>query len=494
MNHGISQLQDLARAALMTGCEQAVLIEIAEWQSVNQTVPELMHWQGLLLRALDQRSEAVGLLRGAAAAAPQDAEIAHSLAQVLLEAGLPSMECFEAALILNPASSDIRLGLVSARFSEGQGEQALEELGAALGNNPGWIEGHRQYAQLCALMGRTEQAFATLDRTILAFPHSLDPWLAAITLAMSGLDYAAALDYADRAAAHHEGDQQIAELRAGALDESDRSAEAASLFDRLGPASDQAGAVCRIRHHLRLRNPSAALKAAEPWLASEHATQVWPYVSLAWRLLGDRHSEWLEGQAGLVSQVDLDPEVIGLTALAQCLSSSHAKSGRFLDQSVRRGTQTNGPLFARVESEITQARTVLARAVTQHLAGLPQYDPHHPQLALKRDQKPRFTGSWSVRLNETGFHASHHHPQGWFSSAFYVAVPETLSGTEGQLELGGAPPELGLDMAPLLRIDPKLGRLAIFPSTMWHGTLPFSKGERMTIAFDVAHPFEEFGS
>ena len=494
MNHEISQLQERARAALADGSEQAVLNEIAQWQSATQPVPEILHWQGLLLRALDQRSQAADVLRKAAAAAPQDAAIAHSLAQVLLEAGLPSAACFEAALILNPASSDIRLGLVSARFSDGHGEQALEELGAALGNNPGWIEGHRQYAQLCALMGRPEQAFATLDRTILAFPQSLDPWLAAISLAMSGFDYAAALDYAARAAAHHADDQQIAELRAGALDESDRLAEAASLFDKLGPASEQAGAVRRIRHHLRLRNPSAALKAAEPWLAGEHATQVWPYVALAWRLLGDRHSEWLEGQAGLVSQVDLDPEAIGLTALAQRLRSIHAKSGRFLDQSVRHGTQTNGPLFARVETEITLARAVLAKAVAQHLAGLPAHDPHHPQLALPRNQSPRFAGSWSVRLRETGFHASHHHPHGWFSSAFYVAVPETLSGPEGQLELGGAPPELGLQLEPLWRIEPKPGRLAIFPSTMWHGTLPFSKGERMSIAFDVAHPIEEFAS
>ena len=487
----ILQLQDHARAALATGREQAALDEIAQWQSVNWSSPELLHWQGLLLRALDRRGEAVGLLQRAAAAAPQDSGIAHSLAQVLLEAGLLSMARFEAALMLNPGSSDIRLGLVSARFAEGHGEQAVQELGAALGNNPGWIEGHRQYAQLCALMGRPESAFATLDLTVLAFPQSLEPWLAAISLAMSGGGYAAALDYAERATAHHEGEPRIAELRAAALDESDRSVEAASLYARLGEAGDQAGAVRRLRHHLRLRNPAAALKTAEPWLASVHATEVWPYVSLAWRLLGDRHAEWLEGQAGLIRQIDLDPDAIGLPALAERLRSIHATSGRFLDQSVRFGTQTNGPLFARIEPEIVRAKAALEVAVAQYVAGLPPQDAHHPQLAPKRDRPPRFAGSWSVRLSEAGFHTNHHHPQGWFSSAFYVALPDELSGTEGQLELGGGPPELGLELEPLLRIDPQPGRLAVFPSTMWHGTLPFSKGERMSIAFDVAHPFEE---
>lgn len=494
MNARILQLQNRARAALASGHEQAALDEIAHWQSANPTSPDLLHWHGLLLRAFDRRGEAADMLRRAATAFPQDPAIAHSLAQVLLEAGLPSMNCFETALILNPVSSDIRLGLVSARFEEGYGDQALQELDAALGNNPGWIEGHRQYAQLCALLGQPKQAFTTLERTILAFPQSPDPWLAVISLAMSGGEYAVALDYVERASAHHQDDQRILELRAAILDESDRSKEAAILYNRLGAAGDQASAVRRLRHQLRVCDPAAALKTAEPWLASEHATEIWPYVSLAWRLLGDRHAEWLEGQAGLVSLIDLDPDAVGLAALAERLRSIHATSGRFLDQSVRGGTQTNGPLFARIEPEIVQARVALKAAVVRHLAGLPPQDAHHPQLALKRDQLPRFAGSWSVRLSDAGFHASHHHPQGWFSSAFYVAVPDTLSGTEGQLELGGAPPELGLEIEPLWRIDPKPGRLAIFPSTMWHGTLPFSKGERMTIAFDVAQPFEELAS
>jgi hypothetical protein len=34
-------------------------------------------------------------------------------------------------------------------------------------------------------------------------------------------------------------------------------------------------------------------------------------------------------------------------------------------------------------------------------------------------------------------------------------------------------------------IRPHVGRLALFPSTLFHGTRPFSAGERMTVAFDV---------
>ncbi|HYD23379.1 MAG TPA: putative 2OG-Fe(II) oxygenase [Croceibacterium sp.] len=37
-------------------------------------------------------------------------------------------------------------------------------------------------------------------------------------------------------------------------------------------------------------------------------------------------------------------------------------------------------------------------------------------------------------------------------------------------------------------IEPRPGRLVLFPSAMWHGTRPFPAGERLTVAFDVARP------
>ena len=43
-------------------------------------------------------------------------------------------------------------------------------------------------------------------------------------------------------------------------------------------------------------------------------------------------------------------------------------------------------------------------------------------------------------------------------------------------------------LEPVRLVEPKQGRLVLFPSTMWHGTRPFSAGERMTVAFDIARP------
>jgi len=78
---------------------------------------------------------------------------------------------------------------------------------------------------------------------------------------------------------------------------------------------------------------------------------------------------------------------------------------------------------------------------------------------------------------------------GWISSCYYVAVPDAVkdeSSRQGWIKFG----EPSLDVAlknPIRRaIQPAPGRLVLFPSYMWHGTVPFrDKSARTTIAFDV---------
>ncbi len=84
------------------------------------------------------------------------------------------------------------------------------------------------------------------------------------------------------------------------------------------------------------------------------------------------------------------------------------------------------------------------------------------------------------------------HPLGWISSALYLALPDRSAGeTEdaGWFTLGEPDGKLGLELAPWRKVEPKPARLVLFPSWMWHGTVPFKEGERLTVAFDVALPY-----
>ncbi|HEY0628903.1 MAG TPA: putative 2OG-Fe(II) oxygenase, partial [Sphingomicrobium sp.] len=138
-----------------------------------------------------------------------------------------------------------------------------------------------------------------------------------------------------------------------------------------------------------------------------------------------------------------------------------------------------------------QLRSAIVGAVERHIAQLPPTDPAHPTLRRRRDRRVRFSGSWSVRLRSGGHHANHVHPLGWLSSALYIALPargRDEPEDAGWLTLGQPDEKLGIDLPPWRKIEPKVAQLVLFPSTMWHGTMPFEDGERLTVAFDVEAP------
>jgi Putative 2OG-Fe(II) oxygenase len=193
-----------------------------------------------------------------------------------------------------------------------------------------------------------------------------------------------------------------------------------------------------------------------------------------------------------VNVIDLPAALPPVETVAETLRALHVARGEYLDQSVRGGTQTDGPLLSRVDPVIRQVRGAIVGAVETYRAQLPPIDPGHPLLRHSRDRRIRFAGSWSVRLRSGGHHSNHIHPLGWISSALYLALPDHSAGeTEdaGWFTLGEPDGKLGLELSPWRKIEPKPARLVLFPSWMWHGTVPFKEGERLTMAFDVAPPY-----
>ena len=145
---------------------------------------------------------------------------------------------------------------------------------------------------------------------------------------------------------------------------------------------------------------------------------------------------------------------------------------------MRGGTQTYGRLFRRREPVIRALREAIRETVEAFVAALSD-EADHPFLGCKTGTI-RFSGSWSVRLRDQGFH----------SSAYYVALPATVADPatrDGRLHFGVPPVPVPEEVAPVKEIQPRVGTLALFPSYCWHGTVPFAAGSpRMTVAFDVA--------
>nr|MBA3577233.1 hypothetical protein [Sphingomonas sp.] len=247
--------------------------------------------------------------------------------------------------------------------------------------------------------------------------------------------------------------------------------------------------VRRVRHYLRWGRPGEADQIISEWIGRPEAFMFWPYASVAWRMMSDPRWEWLEGDDRFVGIYDIADRLPPLDMLADTLRRLHTLSGQPLEQSLRGGTQTDGDIFTHIDPVLVQLREAIRETVAEHVSNFPPHVDGHPLLGPPR-QPIRFSGGWSVRLQSQGYHANHVHPLGWISSALYIVLPDDLGQSEaGYLALGEAKaPTFQVDLPAFRTIEPKPGRLVLFPSYMWHGTRPFGGGERMSVAFDVAVP------
>jgi tetratricopeptide (TPR) repeat protein len=481
-------LEQLASLAIERGEEEAALPQLDAAVQMRSSA-RLWQWKALLERSLDRHEEALRSFEAAAALAPSDPGIAHGHARAALEAGIPAEQLHEHALQLAPKDVQVLAGLIAARLASGHGDQGEKELQGILERYPGWIDGHMQLAQLRSLLGKSEIVSEPLENALAAAPTSEALWIALFNLHIKRERFADLDAAIARARNHGIGDRLLipfATLTAGELG---RTEEADRLFAQWSDGTDR---VWRIRHLLRCGRAEDAIPLIDVALSGERANEVWPYAALAWRLTGDTRSSWLERDGELIRVYDLTSALPPLEALAATLRTVHVAQGQFLDQSVRGGTQTDGPLFSRIEPEIRALRSAVVDSVRDYVSALPPFASGHPLLGARRDRAIRFAGSWSVRLRDAGFHTSHVHPQGWISSALYVAVPQNAGGEDsrdGWLLIGKPPPELLASSFDAREIEPAPGRLVLFPSWMWHGTAPFKRGERLTVAFDVARPY-----
>lgn len=276
-----------------------------------------------------------------------------------------------------------------------------------------------------------------------------------------------------------------------------------SGIDRLVRLADQFPDSVRIASSLA----EAYLAAGDPGRAETEALRTtrlapldqsgWAWLGLAWRILDDPREAWLcDYDRFIIERPVTDPA--GTTgpeefaeAVSVVLDQLHMALHAPGNQSLREGTQTSGFLFDRADPLLQRFRLGLLAAIEQAITGLPQ-DKGHPLLSRSGADQVRLTGGWSVRLTGgQGKHVPHYHSEGWMSSAYYARLPQNLgSPTDGSGEAGyitfGAPPDyLGLDLPPRRTLRPKQGHLVMFPSYMWHGTVPFEGDDtRLTAAFD----------
>lgn len=494
----LQQAAVLARNWLVLGRHAEALAFLAPIAESEHAGGTLWMLYGHALMAAGRKAEAEAVFRRWKAKEPASGEAALRLAAVLADGGKPaeaerivreqiarSGDTPEAAFVLGRAL----LGLsrfdeaetafrkvVHARPEHQQAQANLMELvwmrsgdirdasrpiDRALRAQPNLAGLRITKARLLMSARRPREALAVVDEGLAL--AGKDPALlkAASTIALE-IDGPRALDYAarllqvapnDPSARVEFGNASLATGRARA------AFETAEALHRLNPADGRA----------------IAMKAD------------------ALRMLGDPHYHELLDYRGLVrvEPIDVPDGWDGVDAYVADLTADlgrlHTLRAHPIGNSLREGSQI--PLDPG-ESPFASIRAfprAIDGPIRRYLEALgPGSDP----MRRRNTGHYRLSGMWSVRLRARGFHVSHYHPEGWISSACYLQLPPAVGqrGGEGWLKFG----EPAFPTRPPLEAEyfvrPQPGLLALFPSYMWHGTVPFSGGPgdtRLTMAFDV---------
>ncbi len=438
--------------------------------------------------ALGQRAEAARWYDAALAAEPGHARATLGRARVALERAEPdAVEQFERAIAAQPGDRERWLGKAQALEANGRFAEAAEVAAALTAQMPAWIDALRFEAALLLKAGDPDctRPFAAAEA---ALPG--DPAIAAAHVeALGALDrFGAAADRAAAARTRFPAIPEFAMLEAQHAGAAGDDARAELIWRGL-PLRSTERDLLEARHRLRVGQPDAAVRLLDRVREADHANvTAWALLGVAWRLLDDPRAGWLHEQPGLVAMLPLHGWTEFREEVTALLHQLHDAAAPPLGQSLRGGTQTRGGLFDRLEPPFARLASAIDATLEDYRAQLPAADAAHPVLR-HRDAPWRIAGSWSVRLAGGGdHHTAHIHPLGILSSALYVEIPPPALDEDpeaGWLEVGRPAADLRLDLPPLHVIRPLPGHLALFPSTLFHGTRPFSGGRRMTVAFDV---------
>ena len=158
------------------------------------------------------------------------------------------------------------------------------------------------------------------------------------------------------------------------------------------------------------------------------------------------------------------------------------------------GQQSAGNLFKRPEASFR----ALAELIKQEFLNYKnKFFDADCELIKSFPSELEFTSSWYVKMQQGGHLNAHIHEIGWISGAVYLAMPTPkIASNEGAFEYGTHGDDYPIrniithpenqQKFPLAHLMPEIGDIVLFPSSLFHRTIPFSSNEeRICIAFDL---------
>lgn len=385
---------------------------------------------GAALQHSGELDAAVESYRKALEIEPSCAEVLNNMG-IALQANLDigaAIDAYRQALKIKPDYANAHSNLGHALRDKGELEESIESYRAALRINPHSAQAHNNMGNAQREAGNFQAAIEHFDfiTAIEANPSNPQFWFNAKSQALECLYYL----------------ERYAELE-----------QRLSALANSGDINLRVAAVSAfVSHQLKLADPYPFCKAPLDFLhvgkLSEHITDVDEFVDDLLQEASQEKQVW-EPMHG-VTKIGYQTSPTIFNAGTQCEA---------LEQILR--------------DEISSYHQKFVDEDCAYINRWPE------KFALR---------GWLARLVRHGYQTPHNHPSGWLSGVIYLKTIDAGDSDEGAIELG-----LHGHNLPILDADypretyrPKRGDIVLFPSSLFHRTIPFNEDtERCVIAFDL---------
>lgn len=456
--------------------------------------PEAWTLLSQVQRAQEKNEDALVSAATAMKLSPQARGLRLNYAMALERVGRTkeALEAYHNMALQEIDTPELALNLSRALYLEGAIEEAEQTLSEAVRHWPEIIGMHNNLARMRQLRGEGEAATALMEAEIERRPDDLALRLACADVLHRGRHLQRALRVLEQALARAPNSPQLLTAYGVVLDELDRPEEGLQALRRVAALvpADRSAHRNALPLMLRAGRAEEALALAQALRRDDpHDQYLVAHEAAAMRMLGMADYRGLYDYERFVRSYEI-PAPRGFftapnfnAALADVLRVQHRVNAHPLDQRLPAGTQTARSLLTLDEPNLRAFAAAVEPAIRDYVGRLDGADP----FGARRTGRQQMSALWSVRLPDGGLMPNHVHDRGWISSAYYAALSPAVHPIDeraGWLKLGepNRPPR-GCEAEAF--VEPKEGLLVLFPSYMWHGTLPFEGNERLSMAFDV---------
>ena len=482
----VQQVLNLLSAARYSETETAA----SQLASRFPDLPILHHALGVARDGLGKHALAIESYRKAIRLQPRQADLHFNLGVSLAREKryAEAIDAYRQAISLDAKSFKAHANLGVVYQTIGRLEEAVSAYERALAIEPRNAQGHFNLGTALRALGRLDAAAQSYERAIECSPQHVEAHNNLGETMRDQGDMEKAFGHFSQALSldpqHPRANYNLAEIwsLAGRFDEASRYFERSQLDDW------QARSLYCLykaehfdRFKARLTELASTSRHTSPFIATLAAHYAINFrVENPYRFC--QNAQDLVYQRGLPELTRPDSPL--LAALLRDIDQAEIEPRA--QAMLHFGQQSAGNLFKRPEASFQALAALVKQAFVDYRQTFAAADC---ELIRSFPETLEFTSSWYVKMKQGGHLDSHVHESGWISGAVYLSMPSpTQDPDEGAFEYGHHGdhyPQKHADF-PVGRVRPRVGEIVLFPSSLFHRTVPFHADEsRICIAFDL---------